>query len=93
MNELNYMSSVITIVGIFVVLLSIIIFKKKSELAINFIMRGILGMISIYLINELLLWMEISISVGLNITTFLTSGFLGFPGLLLLFGIKLYGLL
>ena len=63
------------------------------ERIINFVMRGILGTIAIYFINMALERMGISAGVGINAATVLTSGILGFPGLLALYGIGFYKLL
>ncbi len=63
------------------------------EKIINFVMRGILGTIAIYFINMALERMGISAGVGINAATVLTSGILGFPGLLALYGIGFYKLL
>ena len=63
------------------------------EKIINFVMRGILGTIAIYFINMALERMGISAGVGINAATVLTSGILGFPGLMALYGIGFYKLL
>ena len=63
------------------------------ERIIHFVMRGILGTIAIYFINMALERMGISAGVGINAATVLTSGILGFPGLLALYGIGFYKLL
>ena len=46
--------------------------------------------VAIFFINEWLNDMGISIGVGVNPITILTSGVLGFPGLLALYGIGFY---
>ncbi len=80
-----------------VVLISLILIligvKNKSTLIINFVLRGILGTITIYLVNETILWQGQNFAIGINPVTVLTSASLGFPGVLLLYGIKLYSLL
>lgn len=63
------------------------------EKLLNCVMRGILGTIAIYFINTALEKMGISLGVGINAVTVLTSGILGFPGLAALYGIGLYKLL
>lgn len=63
------------------------------EQLINLVMRGILGTIAIYFINSALNKMGISLGVGINAATVLTTGILGFPGLLVLYGIGIYKLL
>ena len=60
------------------------------EQLINILMRGILGIIAIYFINSLLEKMGMSFGVGINAITVLTTGILGFPGLLTLYGIGFY---
>ena len=56
-------------------------------------MRGVLGTIAIYFINGGLATLGISLGVGINAVTVLTSGFLGIPGLLALYGLGIYQML
>lgn len=63
------------------------------EKILNFVMRGILGTIAMYFINSVLEGMGISLGVGINAATVLTSGILGFPGLAVLYGIGIYKIL
>ncbi len=56
----------------------------------NFIFRAVFGMGLIFLINTYLAYKDISLNVGLNGVSFFTSGFLGVPGVGLLYGILLY---
>lgn len=60
------------------------------EQILNILLRGILGTIAIYFINSALEAMGLTLGVGINAATVLTSGILGFPGLLALYGIGLY---
>ena len=60
------------------------------EKVINLVMRSILGTIAIYFVNAALEKAGISLGVGINAVTVLTSGILGLPGLLALYGIGLY---
>ena len=60
------------------------------EQILNILLRGILGTIAIYFINSALEAMGLSLGVGINAVTVLTSGILGFPGLLALYGIGIY---
>ena len=48
------------------------------ERILNFLLRGILGTIAIYFINGALAKMGISLGIGINAATVLTSGILGF---------------
>lgn len=79
---------VIVIVCVLVLLMGA--FKAKMEWIINFILRGVAGVAGIYFINLFLQNQEISVRVGVNAVSVLTSGLLGFPGLLLLYGINFY---
>ncbi|MCI8530147.1 MAG: Pro-sigmaK processing inhibitor BofA [Lachnospiraceae bacterium] len=63
------------------------------EKILNVIMRGILGTIAIYFINSMLERMGISLGVGVNMFTVLTSGILGVPGILALYAIGVYKVL
>ncbi len=60
------------------------------ERIINFIMRCVLGTKAMYFINTILAGTQLSLNVGINAVTVLTSGFLGIPGLIMLYGIGLY---
>ena len=60
------------------------------ERVINFVMRCVLGTIAMYFINTVLTGANIYLNVGINAATVLTSGFLGIPGLIILYGIGLY---
>ena len=55
--------------------------------------EGILGTIAMYFINSLLGGIGLPLGVGINAATVLTSGILGFPGLLALYGIGIYRIL
>ena len=63
------------------------------EKILNVIMRGILGTIAIYFINSMLERMGISLGVGVNMFTVLTTGILGIPGILALYAIGIYKVL
>ena len=56
----------------------------------KFFVRAIWGVFLIFCINQYLIYEEISLSVGINGITFLTSGALGFPGVALLYGIMVF---
>lgn len=88
----QYTDLIILFSGITIVFL-IALFSKKSHIFIAFLLRGILCALIIYFANIGFKEADISVSVGFNSVTLLTSGILGFPGLLLLYGIKIYELL
>lgn len=64
--------------------------EKNSHIAVNFLVRGIFGAALIFFINQFLNSKGVSLSVGLNPITFITSGTLGMPGVALLYGITFY---
>lgn len=86
-------SGVLWIVGVLAVVLMIGAFKNRTEMVINFILRGVLGMLLIYFANYFLSGRIPGIEIGYNPVTFLTSGALGLPGVLMLYGIHFYMML
>jgi inhibitor of the pro-sigma K processing machinery len=86
-------TSVWILIGVCILILLIGALKAKMESIINFVLRTASGALAIYLINFFLQRQEIDASVGMGVTSLLTSGFLGFPGLILLYGINFYNFL
>lgn len=68
--------------------LLIVAMVKKTEWLLNFVMRGILGTIGIFSVNTILSGQNIPCEVGINVVTVLANATLGFPGFLLLYGIR-----
>ena len=81
------------ILGVCVIVLLIGAFGRKIEWIINFILRAVMGTIGIYFVNSFLVARQISVAVGINPMTVLTSGVLGFPGLVVLYGINFFKVL
>ena len=67
--------------------------NKISQVFVNFVIRGIFGVCTIFFVNQILVMQEIPVMVGLNLCTFLTAGTLGIPGVGLLYGIMFYQIL
>lgn len=67
--------------------------RKNAEWLLNITMRSILGTVMMYFTNFALAASDISLGVGINPVTVLTSGILGFPGFVALYGIGIYKLL
>ena len=82
---------VAVIIGAIVLLF--IALKIKAEWIINIVLRGIMGTIGIYIVNQIFIMQGINCEVGINPCTVLTSAGLGFPGLILLYGINFYNFL
>ena len=61
--------------------------KQKGQFLVNFIIMAILGMGLIFFVNQFLAQEQIAIKVGFNAISFLASGFLGLPGVAMLYGI------
>ena len=81
------------IIAVLSIVMLIMAVKTNSNLIMNFVIRSILGSLLIWGLN---LWLESGgypLGVGLNAVSVLTSGILGFPGVILLFGIKIYSML
>lgn len=67
--------------------------KEQSVFLIDFIVRAIVGIGLIFFINQYLSYKQIEIAVGINPLSALVSGVLGVPGVALLYGILVYGIL
>lgn len=67
--------------------------RGKMEWLLNVVLRSILGTVAMYFVNSVLATMGISLGVGINAVTILTSGILGLPGLVALYGLGVYRLL
>lgn len=81
------------LIVICVIVLLMGIMKRKMEWLLNVLMRSILSTIAIYFVNGALAWAGISLNVGINPVTVLTSGILGFPGLIAIYGVGIYNIL
>lgn len=68
-------------------ILVIMVLKKRAGFLLSFLTRMIVGMGSIYFINEFLSAWQINLMVGWNPISLLTSGSLGFGGVALLYAI------
>ncbi len=86
-------SAVAIIIFVCVLVLLIGAFGRKIEWIINFVLRAVMGTIGIYFLNNFLMLKDISVTVGINPMTVLTSGILGFPGLVVLYGINFFKVL
>lgn len=64
--------------------------ENRSSIVVNFIVRAVVGLGVIFFTNEILTSRGISVAVGLNGLSLLTSGTLGLPGVCLLYGILFY---
>lgn len=82
--------SVLIIASVCMLVLLIVAFRKRKEWIINFVLRMVTGTMAIFFVNGFLVSKGIAIAIGVNPMTILTSGILGFPGLIMLYSINLY---
>lgn len=78
-------SDYIVIAGVCGLVLFILFFRNKIEALLRLLMRGAVGVILIYFVNQVLLSYGINSLVGINPITVLTSVFLGIPGVCALY--------
>ena len=83
----------LAILVVCLIVLAIGAMGRKVEWLVNFILRAVMGTIGIYCVNYLLAARQISVAVGINPLTILTSGILGFPGIAVLYGIHFFKIL
>lgn len=86
-------SEVLWIVGALLLVLFIGACKNRVEAIVNFVLRGVLGMLLIYFANYYIALQVSGIGIGYGLVTFLVSGILGFPGVVMLYGINYYMIL
>jgi len=90
---MDIQNSVWILVGVCILILLLGALKAKMEWIINFVLRTASGALAIYIINFYLLNREIDAAIGLGFASLLTCAVLGFPGLILLYGINFYNFL
>ena len=87
---MDQMKSGLIIIGMLVVVIFIGAIRRRAEWVINFLLRMVMGTIGIYFINYVLAYYGLAFDVAINPFSILTSGFLGIPGLAVLYGINFY---
>lgn len=90
---MNGQAGVIAIVGVCALILLMGAVRKKKEWLLNLVLRTVLGTLAVVTVNTMMERAGMTVVVGLNPVTFLTSAFLGFPGLAALYGVQFYKLL
>lgn len=89
-GKMSNQTGIILIISICAGVLLIGAMRRHLEWLLNFVLRTVLGTIAIFMINLLLQKAGMASGIGLNPITVLTCGFLGFPGLFMLYGIHFY---
>lgn len=75
------------------VVLAIVLLRRRLDIIVGFALRALCGVICIYVVNNIMIHMNYGGTIGWNPITVLTSGFLGIPGVIALYGIKIVSLL
>lgn len=83
-------SGIVWMLGVLGAVFGIAALRRHMEIIINFVLRGILGLFLIYFGNYFLAEKIPGLTLGYNLPNFLASGFLGFPGVMMLYGIRFY---
>ena len=90
---MEFETGIWVLAGVCILVLLLGALKAKMEWIINFVLRTVSGALAIYIINFFMQNRGIEAEVGLGFASLLTSGILGFPRLILLYGIILYNFL
>ena len=83
-------TGILLIMGISVVVLLALAWRRKLVWLLNFLLRGVLGAVAIYFINLAVAGQGYPALVGINPATVLTCSVLGFPGLAALYGLQFF---
>ncbi|MCM1537329.1 MAG: pro-sigmaK processing inhibitor BofA family protein [bacterium] len=89
MTEITNGQGMLMIILVCAVLLVIVLRGKRTDILIGFILRALCGLVCIYAVNAIMLHFRYQGTIGINLYTLLTSGILGFPGLIALYAIKI----
>lgn len=84
---------IVVIVGVCALILLISAVRRKAEWLLNLVLRAVLGTLAVAMVNVWMTEAGMTVLVGVNPISVLTSAFLGFPGLAALYGIQFYQLL
>ena len=90
---MNQPENILWLIGAAVLLLVFSFFTRKAEWLINFVLRSIMGTIAIYFINMAVTFFGFATVVGINAVSVLTTGILGIPGIMMLYGLSIYEIL
>lgn len=90
---MNSQTGVIAIVGVCALILLMGAVRKKKEWLLNLVLRTVFGTLAVLSVNMMMEKAGMTVVVGVNPVTLLTSAFLGFPGLAALYGVQFYKLL
>lgn len=90
---MEHPENLLWIIGAAVLLFAISFLGKKAEWFLNLVLRSVFGVIFMYFLNWGIETLGFTVAVGINAATVLTVGILGFPGILVLYGLAVYHML
>ena len=90
---MEHPENLLWIIGAAVLLFAISFLGKKAEWFLNLVLRSVFEVIFMYFINWGIEILGFTVAVGINAATVLTVGILGFPGILVLYGLAVYHML
>ncbi len=90
---MNFAQGAGLIIIMCLLVLAIVFFRGRMHLVFGIVLRGLCGVVSIYVINMLMERAAYEAAIGVNPVTVLAATILGFPGLVALYGIKIVSLL
>ena len=90
---MEHPENLLWIIGAAVLLFAISFLGKKAEWFLNLVLRSVFGVIFMYFINWGIETLGFTVAVGINAATALAVGILGFPGILVLYGLAVYHML
>jgi len=67
--------------------------KNWTDRIVDMVFRGVVGLVLIYILQQLCIYTEFPVLAGVNVGSFLLTALLGVPGFLLVFAIGLIGIL
>lgn len=90
---MEHPENLLWIIGAAVLLFAISFLGKKAEWFLNLVLRSVFGVIFMCFINWGIETLGFTVAVGINAATALTVGILGFPRILVLYGLAVYHML
>ena len=63
--------------------------KTWTDRLVDMIFRGVVGLVVIYILEQICIYNDFHVLAGVNVGTFLLGALLGMPGFLLVFWISL----
>ena len=84
---MEHPENLLWLIAVAALLLLISFLGKKAEWLLNFALRGI------YFINMGVTFLGFTSVVGINAVSILTTGILGIPGIVMLYGLSIYEIL